>query len=71
LTFPFPSHLLLRFPSSIRSFYIGTMTQLTNNAIRQIYDDVSNEPSLIDPIVQVINIKKLPAGSPDNPDRYR
>ncbi|KAI8048555.1 replication factor A 1 [Syncephalis plumigaleata] len=47
------------------------MTQLTSNAIRQIYDDVSVEPSLIDPIVQVINIKKLPAHSPDSPDRYR
>ncbi|KAI9592047.1 hypothetical protein BDF19DRAFT_452987 [Syncephalis fuscata] len=47
------------------------MAQLTSNAIRQIYDDVSIEPSLIDPLVQVINVKKLPANSPDSPDRYR
>ncbi|RKP08491.1 replication factor-a protein [Thamnocephalis sphaerospora] len=47
------------------------MNQLTPNAVRQIYDGVGEDPTLSNPVVQVINIKKLPMQSADSTERFR
>ncbi|ORX64153.1 replication factor-a protein [Basidiobolus meristosporus CBS 931.73] len=47
------------------------MNQLTQGAIKAIYEDNKDSPASANPVLQIINIKKLTSQNPSTPERFR